>query len=135
MVERPVELVDGVRAECVSNLGPVEGYPDGRPVNDVGYVNVGYVNVGRPGRGVRARSDVPVVGDVSEGEALDLPPAGPMPASLRAVLRPTRHPGQPLDPRGSCSTARISSPGMGRVVRELTISAALPKLIRATAAS
>ena len=52
VVERAVELVDGVRAEGVADLGPVEGDADGAVV------------------------DGPVVGDVGEVEAGDLVPAG-----------------------------------------------------------
>ena len=55
VVERPVELVDGVRAERVAHLGPVERDPDDRPV--------------------AVRRDVPVVGDVGEVEAGDRAPA------------------------------------------------------------
>ncbi len=34
MVERAVQLIDGVRAKCVAHLGPVERHPH-RPVGDV----------------------------------------------------------------------------------------------------
>jgi hypothetical protein len=46
MVQRQVQLVDGVRPEGVADLGPVERDPD------------------------RARVDRPVVGDVGKGEPI-----------------------------------------------------------------
>src|SRR3712207_19220 len=54
VVERPVQLVDGARAEGVAHLGPVERDPhgagvDGAVVGDVGEVEPGH---GMPGRGV-----------------------------------------------------------------------------------
>ena len=50
MIERAVQLIDGVRAEGVADLGPVEGDAD------------------------RATVHGAVVGDVGEGKPLDLTP-------------------------------------------------------------
>src|SRR5690606_11687179 len=59
VVEHPVELVDGVRAEGVAHLGAVEGDAHDRQV----------------AHAVGAALDAAVVGDVGEVEALDVAPA------------------------------------------------------------
>lgn len=49
MIERRVQLVDGVRAERIANLGAVESYPDG---TDLGGSMIGDVGEGEPRNGV-----------------------------------------------------------------------------------
>jgi len=96
VLQRPVELVDRVRAERVAHLGPVEGDPHG-----------GQVDVGAARGRARAGADMPVVGDVGEVETLDLAPAGRVEDRAHGC---GAHAGQPTS-----AAPRIQRPGVSRL--------------------